>query len=106
MSQVPRWRANQFRDFVRMLKLSAVNLNYCIRVAVKSLSRSLDHASLSRTGWSEKQHCADRAVTRIHASEKYLVESAHAPHGPLLPHDSGREPLFEFLGAGTFLVRV
>src|SRR5713101_4421165 len=100
MSQVPRRRANQFRDFVRMLKLRAVNLNHRIRVAVKRLSRSFDHASLSRTGWSQKQHRADRAVTGTHASEKYLVKATHAPHRTLLPHDSGREPLFEFLGAG------
>src|SRR2546423_1743856 len=89
-----------------MLKLGAVDFENGVRVAEKNFGSRFDHTRFSGTGWPKEQHRTNRAVKWIHSSEKYLIETAHAPHGSLLSNNARRQPLFEILSTGTLLVRV
>ena len=106
MAQVSRRRANQLRDFVRMLKLGAVDLHDRVRVAIKNFGGGFDHASFSGAGRSEKQHRADRPVGRIHARQKNLVQAAHAADCAFLTDDARVKPLFKILSARALLIGI
>src|SRR6266545_5986814 len=106
MTKVAWRRADQFSNLMRMLKLGAVDLYHGVCIAIERLSCSLNDSSFAGTGWAQEDHRADRSVRRVHPSEKNLVKTAHTPHGPLLPHNSGRKPLFEILCMRPLLVRV
>ena len=99
-------RTDQLRDFVRVLKLSAVDLHDAIRISEENFGGRFDDARLTGTRRTEEQHRADRPIHRIHPSEKNLIEAAHAPYGAFLANNSGPETLFEILSARTFLIRV
>ncbi len=106
VSQISRGRANQLRNFMRMLKLCAIDLNDRIRVAIQNFRRGLNHASFSRAGWAQKNHGSNWTVWRIHTSQKNLVKAAHTPHGALLSDDASGKPLLEVLGRSTLLIRI
>ena len=106
MAQVSRRRADQLGDFVRVLKLGAVDLDDRIWVAEQNFGGRFDDARFARTGRPEKQHRADRPVERIHAGEKNLVEAAHAAHRALLADDARRKSLFKILSARALLIGV
>src|SRR5256885_12857650 len=76
VSQISRRRADQFRDFMRMLKLCAIDLYDRIRVAIQNFRCRLDDAGFSRAGGAQKQHRADRPIWRVHAgrSEEHTSE--------------------------------
>src|ERR1051325_2974004 len=95
MSQISRGRTDQFCNFMRVLKLGTVDLHHSIRVAVQNLSSSFYNPSLSGTGRSEKEHCADRSIWGIHTSKKNLVQTTHTAHSAFLTNDARRKPLFK-----------
>src|SRR2546428_4301704 len=106
VSQISRRRPDQFRNFMRMLKLPAVDFYDRVWVAIQNLRRRFDDAGLSRARGAEKEHRANRPVRGIQARQKYLVQAAHSPYCALLSYDAVGKPLLEVLGAGTFLIRI
>src|SRR5262249_10267032 len=53
--QIARRRADQLRDFMRMLKLGAVDFDHRIRVAEEDFGRGLDRSRLARPGRPQEQ---------------------------------------------------
>src|SRR5450432_3724165 len=73
MTQIAGRRANQLRDFVAMLKLSAIDLDDRAGILHQCLGGGFDDASLARTSRSKKQEIADRAPRRAHSSQMHLI---------------------------------
>src|SRR6185369_15647325 len=99
MTEVSRRRANQFRNFVRVLKLSAVNLYNCVLIAEQNFSRGFNDTRLSRSCGTEEQHRADRPINRVQACEENLVEPGHAAYRTFLSDNARFQTLFEILRA-------
>ena len=102
MAEISRRRADQLGNFVRVLKLGAVDLDDRVRVAEQNFRGRFDDARLSRTGRPEKQHRADRPIGRVHAGEKNLVEAAHAPHCAFLADDASLRRSSKSCARGLF----
>src|SRR6185436_613262 len=106
MSKISWRRTDQLGDFVRMLKLGTIDLYHRVRIGEQNFRGGLDHASLAGTGWTKKQHGADRPVDRIHSGQKYLVKAGHAPQSSFLANDAGFQTLFKILSAWAFLIGI
>ncbi len=74
MSEVSRRRTDQLGNFVRVLKLGAIDFNAGARVSEQSLGHGFDHAGLARTGWSEEQQVAHWASGRVEARKEHLID--------------------------------
>src|SRR5215469_1524662 len=74
MSEISRRRADEFGDFVAVLKLGAVNLNHRSRIPYKRLRGSFDHPRLAGTCGTEKQKIPDRTTRAGHAGQKHLID--------------------------------
>src|SRR5947209_4274881 len=60
VSQVSRRRPNQLRDFMAVLKLRAINLDYGSRILQQRLGGCLDDASFSRARRPQEEEICDR----------------------------------------------
>ena len=98
MAQVSRRRADQFRDFVRVLKFGAVDLDAGAGVAEQRLGHGFDHPGFSRAGGPEEQQIANRSARRIQPRQKHLVNFDHFLDGLVLTDDSAAKGAFEFSG--------
>jgi hypothetical protein len=86
-----------------MLKFCTVDLDDSVRIAEKHLRCSLYNSSLPGTGWTKKQHCADRTVGRLHSRKKNLIKTAQAAYCAFLPDDPRGQLILEFYRSRTFL---
>src|SRR5579859_954213 len=77
MPQVSRRRANQFRDFVRMLEFRAIHFDHRARVAENHFRRSLHHARFARTCRSQKQQVSHRTPRRVQSRPEDLIQIHH-----------------------------
>src|SRR6266576_6101379 len=89
-----------------MLKLSTIDFDNRICVAVENLGSCLDYASLSRARRTQKQHRTDRPVWRIHTRQKNLIETAHAADGTFLSDDASGKPFFKILSKRALLIGI
>src|ERR1700741_2434566 len=101
MAQVSRWRAHQFGDLMRMLKLSAINLDNRIRVVKENFGRRFNHSCFAGSGRTEKEQRAERTISLVESGEKKLKETAHTAHGIVLTDDARGKILVELLGTLT-----
>src|SRR5947207_4685378 len=106
VAKITRRRANQFGDLVRVLKLGAVNLDDRVGLSKEDLCRRLYHASLARTGGSQKQHRPNGPAGVLHPRQIYLIEPGYSADSALLPHDQRTEPALELLSTRTLHLRV
>src|SRR5215470_9075197 len=103
MPQIPRRRTNQLGNLVRMLKLGAIDLNHRPRIAKQNLGSRFHNAGLTRTGRTEKQQIAYRPPWRIQPRAEHLIQVHQRLNPFFLPHDFGRQGIFELHGVRTAL---
>ncbi len=96
--QISRRRTNQFRDFVRVLELGAVHLDYRARIAKQHFGRGFHHPRLARAGWPQKQQVPHRTPRRIQPRAKDLVQVHNRLYRFILPHNLASQPRFKIPG--------
>src|SRR5215469_18574760 len=87
MPQISRGRTDQLGNFMRMLKLCAVDLDAGARIAKQCLRHRLHHARLARTGRSKEQEIPHRTSGRIEPSQKRLIDLRHFFDGLFLANN-------------------
>src|SRR5437879_2746828 len=85
--QIPRRRANQLGNLVRVLKLGAIHPDHCPRVPEQNLRRGFHNARLPRPGRPQKQQVAHWTSLRAHPRQEDLVEVHQSANAFLLTDD-------------------
>src|ERR1041384_6697194 len=98
MTKIARRRSDQFGDLVGVLKLCAVDLDNRVAISEKDIRGGLNHVSLTRAGWSEKEHRAPRPSRVRHPRLEDLIERTDCANGSILADYSCPESIFEPLG--------
>ncbi len=93
--QISRRRADQLRNFVRVLKFGAVHFDHRARIAEQHFGRGFDDARFARARRPEEQQVPHRTSRRVQARAKHLVQIHHGLHRFVLPHDLPPQPRFE-----------
>ena len=93
--QISRRRADQLRNFVRVLKFRAIHLDHRARIAKQHFRRRFHDARLARTGRSQEQQVPHRTSRRVQAGAKHLVQVHHGLHRFVLPHNLPPQPRFK-----------
>src|SRR5579863_4315 len=96
MAEVPRGRADKLGDFMRMLKLRAIDFDDRAWIAKQNLRRSFDDACLAGPSGSKEQQIADRSAGRVEAGGEDLEQLNEGLHTFVLPDDLGAKSLLEF----------
>src|SRR5437867_1700301 len=81
---------------MRMLKLTAVNLDYRAQIAKQNLRSGFHDARLSGSGGTEEQKTRYGPPRRVQASAEDLVQVHHGLHGFLLPDNLRAQRCVEF----------
>src|SRR5216683_1811991 len=74
VAQVARRRANQFRDFVGVLKLRTIHLDNRAWVAEQYFGRGFHNAGFAGTGRTEKQQITNRPPRRVQPRAEHLIQ--------------------------------
>src|SRR5580693_4238676 len=106
VTEVSRRRANQLRDFVRVLKLGAVNLNNSARIAEKNFGGGFHDARLSGTGRAQEKEVTHRASRRIHSGRENLIEVGDGADGFFLSDNPCAQRGIKFLRFQTAKLRI
>ena len=93
--QISRRRADQLRDFVRVLEFGAVHFDHRARIAEQHFGRSFDHARLARARRPKEQQIPHRPSRRVQPRAKHLVQIHHRLHRFVLPHNLAPKPRFK-----------
>src|SRR5215471_13462613 len=97
VSQVSGRRADQLGDLVAVLKLGAIDLDYCLGIVQKGLSRGLDNAGLARPRRPEEQKVSDRPASRRQPRHMALVSSDDLVYRLVLSNDHAAKLVLQFL---------
>ena len=73
MPEISRRRADQFGDFVAVLKLRAIDLDDRAGVLHQRFGGGFHDARLTRSGGPEEQEVSDRTPGRRHAGQMHLI---------------------------------
>src|ERR1039458_2734358 len=106
MSEISRRRTNQLRNLVRVLKLGAVDLDAGMGIAEQGLCHGFHHASLPRTGRSQKKQVAHRTPRRVQARQKNLVNLGNLFDGLILADDLAAQGGFKLSSIVAAAVRI
>src|ERR1022692_1525300 len=87
MPEVSGRRADQFGDFVAMLELRAIDLNYRARIAHQAFRRGFHQPRLAASGGSQEQKIADRSSRAGHARQVSLVNADDLLNGLVLAYN-------------------
>jgi len=101
MPQVSRGRANQFRDFMRMLEFRAIHLDHRARIAKQNFRGSFHDARLARSRGPEKQQVSNWAPGRIQPGAEYLVHIHQRLHAFDLPDNLRAQGGFKVASIGA-----
>src|SRR2546428_536468 len=91
--QIPRRRANQLGNLVRVLKLGAIHPDHRPRVPEQYLRRGFHNARLPRPGRPQEQQVAHRTSLRAHPRQEDLVEVHQSANAFLLTDDPSRRSI-------------
>src|SRR6267143_5629706 len=89
--QVAWRRTNQLGNFMRVLELRAVHLDYRARVSKEDFRGRFHNAGFSGTGRSQEQKIAHRASRRIQPRAKDLKHVHKRLHAFFLSHNLGAQ---------------
>ena len=89
VAQISWRRTDQFRNFMRVLKLRAVHFNYRSGITEQDFSRCFHHARFSGASGAKKKKISDGPARRVQPRPKHLVQIHDRLHGFVLPHDPG-----------------
>src|SRR4051812_17692940 len=95
MSQVAGRRADQLRDFMAVLKLSAIDLDHRARILEQSFGGRFDDSRLTRAGGPQEKKVADRAARSTHPREVHLVDVDNLLDGLVLTDNHPAQITFE-----------
>ncbi len=98
MAQISRRRADQLRNFVRVLKFGAVDLDAGAGIAEQGFRHRLDHPGLTGAGRTEEQKVANWTSRRIQSCQEHLVDFDHFLDGLVLTDDSAAKGAFKLPG--------
>src|ERR1019366_1117180 len=87
MPQVSGRRADQFGDFVAMLELRAIDLNYRARIAHQAFRSGFHQPRLAAPGRSQEQKIADWSSGTGHAGEVSLIDADDLLNGLVLAYN-------------------
>src|SRR5258705_306028 len=76
VSKISRRRTDQLRDFMTVLKLRAIDLDYGSRILQQGLGSRLNNPSFSGAGRSKEQKVSDRPADRAQPRQMSLI----SPH--------------------------
>ena len=91
VAQVSRRRPDQFCDFMAVLKLRAIDLDYGSRVLQQRLGGRLDNASFSRAGRPQEEKVSDRPADRRQSRHVSLISPHDLVNCFLLSNDEVTE---------------
>src|SRR5271157_675945 len=97
MTQIAGRRADQLCNLMRMLELSAVNLDAGAWVAKQRLRNGLDDASLAGPRRSQEKEVSDRAAGRVQSGQEHLIDFGDLLDGGILSYDPAPEGGFKLL---------
>src|SRR6266849_5980578 len=97
VSQISRRRTDQLSDFMAVLKLRAIDLDYCSRIFQQGLGRRLDDASFSGARRSEEQKISDGPADRGQSRQVSLINPHDLVNGFVLSNDKPAEFVLQIL---------
>src|SRR5947209_733743 len=106
VSQVSWGRADQLRDFMAVLKLRAIDLDYGSRIVQQRLGGGLHDASFSGAGRAEKQKIPNRPPNRGHPGQVRLISLDDLMNGFVLSHDEVAELVLQILRLSSRLAGI
>ena len=106
MSKVAGRRTYQLGDLMGMLELGAVDFDDGVVVFEQNLGGGLYDPSLSRPGWSEKQHSSDGSARILHSRKEYLIKTGNSAHSAFLSDYQGPKLVFELFGLRALFLRI
>ncbi len=106
MPQISRRRANQFGNFMRVLKFRAIDLNHGARVAKEDFRSRFHNARLPRTCWPKKQQIPYGAAWRVQSGAKHLVQIHERLDTLFLPDDFSPQRGLEINRIGAALAGI
>src|SRR5579872_5472061 len=74
VTQIPRRRANQLRNFVRMLEFCAINLDDGARISKQNLRSRFHDPRLARASGSEEEQVPDGPPRRVQSRTEDLIQ--------------------------------
>src|SRR6266704_838959 len=98
MTQISRGRADEFGNFVTVLKLAAVDFSNSARIAEKRLRRGLDCACLSGTRRPEEQEVSNRSAIWRKPGEISLISPNDLVDRLLLPYNEAMKFCLKIVG--------
>src|SRR5271166_2024056 len=87
MTQITGRRADQLCDLMRMLELSAVNLDAGARITKQRLRHGLDDASLAGPRRSQEKEISDRPAGRVQSRKEHLMDFGDLLDSGILSYD-------------------
>jgi hypothetical protein len=95
MARVPRRRADQLGDFVTVLELRAVDLEYGARIVSQGFGGCLKDSCFARTRGSEEQKVSNRASGGDQPTQVRLIDTDNLLDCFVLTDDERTELRFE-----------
>src|SRR5271157_3001322 len=95
MAEIAWGRADEFRDFVRVLKFRAIDFDDQAGIAKENFRGGFHNAGFSGPRGSKKEEVADRASRRIKACGEHLEKIHEGLHAFFLANDLGAKRLME-----------
>src|SRR5205085_3113689 len=101
VSQVSGRRSNQFCDFMAVLELGAVDLNYRTGIAGQTFGCGFNQPGFSRSGRAQKKKITDRPAGARHPREVCLIDLDYLLNSVILTDDELAKVQIEFPGLWT-----
>ena len=95
MAEIARRRADEFRDFMRVLEFRAIHFDDQAGIAEEDFRGRFHNTGLSGPRGSEEEEVADWASRGVEASGKDLEEVHERLHAFFLANDLGAKRLME-----------
>src|ERR1051326_497539 len=87
MTDVARRRTDQLRDFMAVLKFTAVHFDERLRISEQNLGRGLDDSCLAGSRRPKEQQVRDRSSGYSHAGDDHFVDVYQLRDRLVLPDD-------------------
>src|SRR5215831_1350508 len=106
MTQISRGRANQFSDFMTVLKLRAIDFDNRPRIADEAFRCRLHQSGFTGPRRTQKKEISDRSAWAGHPRQVHLINVNYLLNCFVLTNDSLTEVYFELFGFISGLRRI
>src|SRR6266566_260766 len=104
--QVSWGRPDQLRDFMAVLKLRAIDLDYGSRIVQQRLGGGLDNPGFSGAGRAKKQKVPNRPPNRGQPGQVRLISRDYLVNCFVLSHDEVTEFVLQIFRLSSRLVGI